>query len=117
MSAAHAPAGYDAAIFDFDGVIADSIPLHFEAFQRLFAEEGVRFTTDDYRRAANGAPRDRVISNVLGPLPPERMRDLMERKERYVIELLERRGLSPIPGALETVRALRQRGLRTAIAS
>lgn len=108
---------FQAAIFDFDGVIADSIPLHFEAFQRLFRKEGVAFTFDDYRRVANGAPRDRVIQAVLGELPPQRLHDLMERKEHYVLESLARRGLRPIPGALEVVQALRSRGLRTAVAS
>jgi beta-phosphoglucomutase len=106
-----------AAIFDFDGVIADSIPLHFEAFRRIFAEEGVRFTIEDYRRSVNGMPRDRAIQAVLGVLPEPRLRDLMARKERHVLELLAERGLEPIPGSLEMVRALRSRGLRTAVAS
>ena len=30
----------DAVIFDFDGVIANSEPLHFEAFGRTLAEVG-----------------------------------------------------------------------------
>jgi beta-phosphoglucomutase len=110
-------AHFRAAIFDFDGVIADSIPLHFEAFRKLFEEEGLLFTFDDYRRAANGAPRDVVIRGVMGELAAERLQDLMARKEHYVLELLERRGLSPIPGSLELVRALRAKGLRTAVAS
>ncbi len=108
---------FQAAIFDFDGVIADSIPLHFEAFRRLFREEGLELTMDDYRRRINGLPRDRSIRAVLGDLPAERMQQLMDRKGRYVFELLDRRGLQPIPGSLEFVRALRSRGLRTAIAS
>ncbi len=108
---------FQAAIFDFDGVIADSIPLHFEAFRRLFRDEGVDLTLDDYRRRINGLPRDRSIRAVLGDLPAEKLKDLMERKGRYVFELLAHRGLKPIPGSLELVQALRARGLRTAIAS
>ncbi len=108
---------FQAAVFDFDGVIADSIPLHFASFGRVFAEEGVGFTWDDYRRLANGRPRDHVIRAVLGEVPPERLKELMARKERYIFQVLEERGLRPIPGALEMARALRSRGLRTAVAS
>ena len=37
-----------AIIFDFDGVIADSEPLHLKAFQQALAEEGVVLEHDDY---------------------------------------------------------------------
>ena len=37
-----------AVIFDFDGVIADSEPLHLTAFQRALAEEGITLTASDY---------------------------------------------------------------------
>jgi beta-phosphoglucomutase len=37
-----------AIIFDFDGVIADSEPLHLKAFQQALAEEGVVLERDDY---------------------------------------------------------------------
>lgn len=109
---------FKAAIFDFDGVIANSIPLHFESFRRLFSEEGVEFTFDDYRRLANGRPRDEVIRAVLGKgIEPVRFRRLMDLKERYIFEILARDGLRPIPGSLELAKALRDRGLRTAVAS
>jgi beta-phosphoglucomutase-like phosphatase (HAD superfamily) len=38
----------DAVIFDFDGVLANSEPLHFGVYQRLLAEEGLAFTSDEY---------------------------------------------------------------------
>ena len=37
-----------AVIFDFDGVIADSEPLHFRAFQQTLAEEGLELTAKLY---------------------------------------------------------------------
>jgi beta-phosphoglucomutase len=37
-----------AIVFDFDGVIANSEPLHLEAFQEALAEEGIELTTEDY---------------------------------------------------------------------
>jgi beta-phosphoglucomutase len=35
-------------VFDFDGVIADSEPLHLRAFQRTLAEEGIELSAADY---------------------------------------------------------------------
>ena len=37
-----------AIVFDFDGVIADSEPLHLKAFQQALAEEGVVLSREDY---------------------------------------------------------------------
>ena len=37
-----------AIVFDFDGVIADSEPLHLRAFQRAFADFGLTLTAGDY---------------------------------------------------------------------
>jgi len=37
-----------AIVFDFDGVIADSEPLHLKAYQQALAEEGVVLEREDY---------------------------------------------------------------------
>jgi len=37
-----------AIVFDFDGVIADSEPLHLRAFQQTLAEEGIGLGRDEY---------------------------------------------------------------------
>ncbi len=37
-----------AIVFDFDGVIADSEPLHLKAFQQALADEGVVLDRDEY---------------------------------------------------------------------
>jgi beta-phosphoglucomutase len=37
-----------AVVFDFDGVIADSEPLHFEGFRRVLQREGVALGKQDY---------------------------------------------------------------------
>src|SRR5262245_11603383 len=37
-----------AIVFDFDGVLADSEPLHFEVFRQVLAEVGITLTADAY---------------------------------------------------------------------
>jgi beta-phosphoglucomutase len=41
-------AALQAIVFDFDGVIADSEPLHLRAFQQTLAEEGIELSAADY---------------------------------------------------------------------
>jgi beta-phosphoglucomutase-like phosphatase (HAD superfamily) len=38
----------EAVVFDFDGVIANSEPLHFRAYERVLAREGVALSERDY---------------------------------------------------------------------
>lgn len=37
-----------AVVFDFDGVLADSEPLHFRAYEEVFSAVGVELTREDY---------------------------------------------------------------------
>jgi len=37
-----------ALIFDFNGIIVDDEPIHFELFKRVLAEEGIELTEEDY---------------------------------------------------------------------
>ena len=43
-----------AVIFDFDGVIVDTEPLHYEAFHRIVAPFGMEFSWETYRREFMG---------------------------------------------------------------
>src|SRR5688572_21781983 len=42
------PPSLQAVIFDFDGVIADSEPLHLMAVQQALAEDGIDLSASDY---------------------------------------------------------------------
>ena len=112
-------ATFRAVIFDFDGVLVNTISLHYSSYRRLFASEGVTFTFGDYQRVANGAPRHRVIRAVLGDdLPEEKFQALMERKETIVRDLASRgEGLKPLDGVLDLVHRLRNHGLLVGVAS
>ena len=54
-----------AVIWDMDGVIVDSGPYHFKAWQHVFQKEGVDFTEPDFRRNF-GRRNDAIIRTTLG---------------------------------------------------
>src|SRR5438093_6491967 len=96
-----------AIIFDFDGVIANSEPLHYDAFQETLAEEGLLFTKEEYYSRYLGfddvglfqaLARDRAIAMSDGHIT-----SLVARKGVKLQELL-RGGHLVFPGALDFIR-------------
>lgn len=78
---------YDAILFDFDGTLVDSEPVHFEAWREVLRPFGVELTWDEYARncigvsdramverlaAEIGVPFDSIYSQY--PLKKERVR-------------------------------------------
>jgi HAD superfamily hydrolase (TIGR01509 family) len=96
-----------AVIFDFDGVIADSEPLHLAAFQHVLASEGIRLTTEEYYARYLGFDDHDAVVEALGsaglPAPPERVRALMSAKAEHFLERL-RAGAALLPGVVDFVR-------------
>lgn len=73
-----------AIIFDFDGVIADTEPLHFEGLRRTLADIGIALTEPDYYANYLGFDDRGCILEALRvnhrPAPPAVVQDLMRKK-------------------------------------
>ena len=96
-----------AIVFDFDGVIANSEPLHLLAFQQALAEDGVELSATDYYSRYLGYD-DVGMFEALGrdrgmPMESERVTELVLRKGDRMQDLL-RSGSVVFPGALEFIR-------------
>src|SRR5919202_3369175 len=103
-----------AVVFDMDGVLLDSEPLHHIVVNDLLAEHGVQLDADSYK-------------SYLGTTVEFTWADLIKRyslpgsvdgyRSRYNEAILEsyRRHSIPAPGALELVAGLRARGLKLAV--
>lgn len=94
-------------MFDFDGVIANSEPLHLLAFQQALAADGVELSASDYYSRYLGYDdvgmfealgRDRGLAMAGG-----RVAALVARKGDHMEDLL-RSGSVLFPGALEFIR-------------
>ena len=99
-----------AVLFDFDGVIVNSEPLHFYAFHEVLKAEGVEITEDEYYRELigfddRGAFR-KVFERRKKPLEPKTLLALMARKSGVMMELIHQRKFSALPGVEEFVRGL-----------
>lgn len=110
----------EAVIFDFDGVIVDTEPLHYAAFQRLLEPLGFGFSWEQYVDIYMGFDdRDAFIEAFKvhhKGLSPTALQELIERKATLFQEII-RDGISAYPGVVELIRAIRRNRIPLAISS
>ena len=108
-------------LFDLDGVLVNTNPLHCQAWKELAQELGIPFTTEDYE-AFLGISRAQCLELLLQKgnrsfSPQEKVR-LCDRKNDRYRELIG--GLTPaamLPGVPEFLRAARAEGYRIGLGS
>jgi beta-phosphoglucomutase len=109
-----------AVIFDFDGVLVDSEPLHYQAFQEVLAPLGLSYSYERYVEHYIGFDDRDGFREAFGeahlPLEAERLAQLLRAKARAFQRIVSR-GVRPFPGALALVRDLSAHGVPLAIAS
>jgi beta-phosphoglucomutase-like phosphatase (HAD superfamily) len=98
-----------AVVFDFDGVIANSEPLHFRAFRDVLAAEHITLTESDYYARYLGYNDERAFREIAAERGREwderAVADLIARKAA-VTEELERQGSILFPGARDAIARL-----------
>lgn len=106
----------EAVIWDMDGVIVDSGPYHFRAWQDVFYRRGVPFAEADFRHNF-GKRNDTIIRYAMGQgISAEEVGVIAVEKE----ESFRRRvasNIEALPGVSELLDALRKSGVKMAIAS
>ena len=100
-------AGLSAIIFDFDGIIADTEPLHFAGFRQTLAEIDISLTESDYYANYLGYD-DRgcfiaALTAYQRPTDPAALSQLMRQKARAYLESVKNH-LVIFPGVREFVR-------------
>lgn len=90
-------------IFDFDGTVADTSPLHARAFAEVLAPHGIAVA---YERIAGLSTTDamrRCLAAAGVALDERELARLVAEKQRRVREMI-RQGLQPLPGMDEFLR-------------
>jgi len=105
-----------AVIWDMDGVIADTAPYHFRAWQDIFQKRGVNFTEDDFNRNF-GQRNDTIIRNTLGnELSLNEIEIIAAEKEQNYRQRVKK-NIRPLPGAIQLLRGLKKYDFVQALAS
>jgi len=109
----------EAVVFDFDGVLFDTEPLHWRAFARVLAPRGVRLTWEEYTRELIGYD-DRGVFQYFaerGIVRPREIPDLVAEKGRVFARLAAEARPRPLPGAETLVQECAAAGLPLAVCS
>ena len=98
-----------ALVFDFDGVLVDSEPLHLRAYQEVLEPRGISLPREEYYADYLGYDDPgvfRALSAARGQSIGDRELDLLIREKTQVYEGLLAAGSHLYPGAVECVRRL-----------
>ncbi len=105
-----------AVLLDIDGTLIDNNALHVLAWQRAFRRAGIHLDIPTILHHL-GMGSDKFAAATLGPRADEMAKTVQDwHSEEY-----SSRGLidhtEPLPGARDLLKALKERGVRTALAS
>jgi beta-phosphoglucomutase len=102
---------YDALLFDFDGVLADTEPLHCAAWAEVLAPLGLDLTWDFYRRHGIGVTDRVLLEAVLTDAGSTLTADVLLEHWPAKQEAFRRRVLAspPLePSVIDFIKALRE---------
>jgi beta-phosphoglucomutase len=110
----------DALIFDFDGVVVDSEPIHLACFQRVLKKAGIDLSREDYYAQYLGYD-DRdcflAVARANGQtLDSSRLEAMIAAKTKLVQQEMSR-AVQPLPGAVELIRQVSAAGTPVAVCS
>lgn len=82
-----------AIIFDFDGVITDSEPVHLKMFQQVLSELNITISKQEYYETYLGMDDKGCFSTVLQAngikANPELIQSLIDKKTRYLMDYMK----------------------------
>jgi beta-phosphoglucomutase len=106
----------EAIIWDMDGVIADTIEYHFQAWKEELAKKGIDYTKEHFIRFF-GQRNDTIIKDALGN--DTSLEEIIAINNAKQANFRRRIGnnIRPLPGAVELIKSLHAQGIRQAIAS
>lgn len=98
---------FKGAIFDLDGVIVDTVPLHFESWKYLFETiHGIPFSKVDYDTKVDGKPRIDGVRSIIPNLSKEEAIKKGEIKQERYLKLIDEGKLAQFPSSIKLIKEL-----------
>ncbi len=107
----------NAAIFDWDGTLADTINSHLESWKLLASKHGFSLP-DGFIKDTFGKRNVEIIRDVVKWVPDTASAEnLSDQKEIFYREIISQNGLPLVRGARRFLEGLKKSGILSAIAS
>lgn len=102
------PAGTTALIFDCDGTLADTMPVHYVAWKAMLTEYGIDFPEDIFYAFA-GMPSTKIVAQLAAEqgveLPAAAIDEMVVSKEQgYVATIASVRPIEPVVAVARAAR-------------
>ena len=105
-------------IFDMDGVLIDSEPIHWQVNQDYFASIGAPIRDDEYSDRFVGLPLDKMLEHIKETRGIDRsIEEMFTESMANHLEAFSNADLVAVPGIPELIRALKEKGFNLAVAS
>lgn len=106
-----------AAIFDMDGVIIDSEPIHFEVDMQTMKELGVNISKEELNKYV-GTTNEYMITELKSKYNIERsLEEIVDYKMKLTINKVKDAEINVISGIPELLSSLKNNNIKTAIGS
>ena len=102
-----------AILFDLDGTLANTDPLHFSIWQEMLAELGLQIDRAFYQKNISGRVNEEILQDILPQLSIQQGLQFAEKKERRYRESVPT--LSPTPGLDKLLQWIQQHKLQQAV--
>jgi HAD superfamily hydrolase (TIGR01509 family) len=93
---------FEAVIFDFDSTLADTLPIHYEAYRQVFSELGIELTAKQYYNVIGGTAREMIPKFLAGKKCPISVSEIHKYKTKLFLSLIETKEIK----LLETAKLL-----------
>jgi beta-phosphoglucomutase len=104
----------EALLFDLDGTLVHTDPLHFVAWRAMLAAHGIAIDEAGYARDVSGRHNPEIVADLLPHLSEAEGRRFASEKEARFRQVAEA-ALRPLPGVREVLARARAAGLATAV--
>jgi beta-phosphoglucomutase family hydrolase len=103
-------------IFDMDGVLADTGPIHFESWVKMANEIGYEFTKELFEETF-GQQSIPITRKLVGDdIDLKLVRKWANLKEKYYREMMKDK-IEPLPGVINLLKNLKKNGFKLAVGS
>jgi HAD superfamily hydrolase (TIGR01509 family) len=102
-------------VFDMDGVLIDSHPVHRRAWRRFLASVGRATTERELDFILDGRKREEILRYFFPDISPEQIAEYGIRKNEMLREIGDE--MQPVPGVVGFLDELREAGIRMALAT
>lgn len=107
---------FSGVVFDLDGVIVDSHPLHKRAWRAFLASVGKKEVSEsDLDFIFEGRRRREILIHFLGELSDTEILEYGNKKDEFYRDTCA--VLEPVAGSVEFIKQLEKEGLRIAVAT